>query len=221
MRTFEIIKQHIKKNRFSRCGRVREFTLAIALHWVANPKTTDTQTGNYFGILAKQLLTKLGNLIKNKLYRYASTQYGIDDDSITQYMPENEVAYNCGAKKYTDFAIKKFGHWCKYPKKTSPNEVTTSIELHHNDWDGRPYEGAILRCIDLVSTLCIVHDLNPLTDVIRHFDVTGKDCPKYYVNNPAQWIRLISKINIEYEIKREHVRMGTWNPKKVYETLTA
>ena len=28
---------------------------------------------------------------------------------------------------------------------------------------------------------------NPHTDVIRHYDVTGKECPLYYVRNPEAW----------------------------------
>ena len=28
---------------------------------------------------------------------------------------------------------------------------------------------------------------DPETDVIRHYDVTGKICPKYYVDHPEAW----------------------------------
>lgn len=221
MRYFEIEKQIIKKNRFSRCGRIRKSTEAVAIHFVANKKTNAYQTGNYFSMLAKQVVDAFGNLFKKVKYRFASTQYGIDNDRIIQYIPENEVAYNCGANKYTDFAIKKFGYYCEHPKKTSPNEVTTSIELHHPEIDGKPYEGAILRCIDLTSTLCIIHDLNPLTDVIRHFDVSGKNCPRWYVANPSEWIKLVNEINKEFLLKKELIKMKQWDPKKSYEILTA
>ncbi len=27
-------------------------------------------------------------------------------------------------------------------------------------------------------------------DVIRHYDITQKNCPKYYVENPDAWVRL-------------------------------
>ena len=34
--------------------------------------------------------------------------------------------------------------------------------------------------------LCEEFDLAP-ADVIRHYDVTGKICPKYYVDHPEAW----------------------------------
>ena len=41
--------------------------------------------------------------------------------------------------------------------------------------------------------------------VIRHYDVTGKDCPKYYVENPDAWLRMKSdiaaQIQTDYELQ--------------------
>ena len=38
----------------------------------------------------------------------------------------------------------------------------------------------------LTAWLCEEFDLAP-ADVIRHYDVTGKVCPKYYVDHPEAW----------------------------------
>ena len=38
----------------------------------------------------------------------------------------------------------------------------------------------------LTAWLCEEFDLAP-ADVIRHYDVTGKICPKYYVDHPEAW----------------------------------
>jgi N-acetylmuramoyl-L-alanine amidase len=40
---------------------------------------------------------------------------------------------------------------------------------------------------ELTAELCLQLGLDPETDVIRHYDVTGKDCPKYYVEHPEAW----------------------------------
>ena len=32
-------------------------------------------------------------------------------------------------------------------------------------------------------------------DVIRHYDVTGKNCPKFYVENEDAWIKFKEDIN--------------------------
>ena len=39
--------------------------------------------------------------------------------------------------------------------------------------------------------------LTPGEDVIRHYDVTGKICPKFYVENPAAWETLKADIAAE------------------------
>ena len=40
--------------------------------------------------------------------------------------------------------------------------------------------------VGLCAYLCSEFDLNP-EDVIRHYDVTGKICPKYFVDHPEEW----------------------------------
>ena len=48
--------------------------------------------------------------------------------------------------------------------------------------------------IQLVDWLCQTYGLNPKTDVIRHYDVTGKECPKYYVDHPDAWEQFIQEL---------------------------
>ena len=42
--------------------------------------------------------------------------------------------------------------------------------------------------------------------VIRHYDVTGKDCPKYYVENPDAWIQM--KSDIAAQIQTDYALQG-------------
>ena len=42
----------------------------------------------------------------------------------------------------------------------------------------------------LTAWLCETFRLDPESDVIRHYDVTGKICPKYYVENEDAWEQL-------------------------------
>ena len=41
--------------------------------------------------------------------------------------------------------------------------------------------------VELTAWLCHTFEMNPEEDVIRHYDVTGKLCPLYYVENPEDW----------------------------------
>ena len=41
--------------------------------------------------------------------------------------------------------------------------------------------------MELTAWLCHTFHLDPERDVIRHYDVTGKRCPVYYVEHPEAW----------------------------------
>jgi N-acetylmuramoyl-L-alanine amidase len=72
----------------------------------------------------------------------------------------------------------------------SRNEDTVAIEVCHPDEAGEFSEVTYRRVVELTAWLCQEYGLEPETDVIRHYDVTGKECPKYYVENPEAWERL-------------------------------
>ena len=47
--------------------------------------------------------------------------------------------------------------------------------------------------IHLLALLVWRYDIS-CNDIIRHYDVTGKNCPKYYVENPASGRKLIRDV---------------------------
>ena len=51
----------------------------------------------------------------------------------------------------------------------------------------------------LVAWLCETFDLDPDVDVIRHYDVTGKICPKYYVENEDAWLAFRQDVSARIE----------------------
>ena len=66
------------------------------------------------------------------------------------------------------------------------NIDTISIEVCHPEEDGMFNEATYNALIKLTAWLCEVTDLTE-NDLIRHYDITGKNCPKYYVENPDKW----------------------------------
>lgn len=69
----------------------------------------------------------------------------------------------------------------------SRNDDTVSIEVCHGDESGEFSPVSYDRAAELTAWLCRTFDLDPYTDVIRHYDVSGKECPKYYVDHPEAW----------------------------------
>lgn len=67
------------------------------------------------------------------------------------------------------------------------NSDTVSIEVCHPDADGQFSDVTYQRLVELTGWLCYTFELDPLEDVIRHYDVTGKRCPVYYVDHPEAW----------------------------------
>ena len=66
------------------------------------------------------------------------------------------------------------------------NGDTISIECCHPDDTGKFNDATYRSMVQLCAWLCLKFDLNE-NDVIRHYDVTGKNCPKYFVENEDAW----------------------------------
>ena len=64
----------------------------------------------------------------------------------------------------------------------SRNVDTISIECCHPDETGQFNTATYDSAVKLTAWLCTRFGLTS-DQVIRHYDVTGKDCPKYYVEN--------------------------------------
>lgn len=66
------------------------------------------------------------------------------------------------------------------------NEDTVSIECCHPDESGKFNQETYRSMVQLSAWLCLKFDLTE-KDIIRHYDVTGKNCPKYFVENEKAW----------------------------------
>lgn len=66
------------------------------------------------------------------------------------------------------------------------NVDTVSIEVCHPDRSGQFNGQTYNALVQLTAWLCDQLRLDE-KDLIRHYDITGKLCPKYYVENPDAW----------------------------------
>lgn len=70
----------------------------------------------------------------------------------------------------------------------SANSYTISIEACHPDSSGRFTDATYSAYVELCADLCRRHNLDPLNGgLIRHYDVTRKVCPKWFVDHPTEW----------------------------------
>lgn len=97
----------------------------------------------------------------------ASSHYIIGlQGEIIRCIPDNEVAFHSGSY--------------------SMNRKSIGIEDCHPDWEGKFNDNTYNSLVELCADLCKKYSID-INHVIRHYDVTGKNCPKYYVEHNEAW----------------------------------
>ena len=116
------------------------------------------------GTTAEQNRSYFESLAQTK-ETYASSHFVIGiEGEIIQCIPCNEIAYASNDR----------------------NNDTISIECCIPDDSGKFTDATYESLTELTAWLMGRYDLTN-EQVIRHYDVTGKNCPKYYVENPDAW----------------------------------
>lgn len=84
------------------------------------------------------------------------------------------------------------------------NFDTVSIECCHMDTTGKFNESTYNSLVQLCAWLCCKFNLEA-KDVIRHYDVTGKSCPKYFVDDEGEWDSFLQDVDAYMLTKRKEV----------------
>ena len=93
------------------------------------------------------------------------------DGEIIQCVPTTEISYTSNER----------------------NSDTVSIENCHPDESGEFTTATYDSLVELTGWLCWRHGLQS-SDVIRHYDVTGKICPKYFVEYEDAWEQFLADV---------------------------
>jgi len=97
-------------------------------------------------------------------------------------------------------AGRAYGQTWKEKAKTN-NSQYIGIETCHPRSNGEFSPVTMKSLVWLCADLCRKWKLNPETDVVRHFDRTGKICPLFYVQNPNEWAALKQEVVKAYNLK--------------------
>ena len=84
--------------------------------------------------------------------------------------------------------------WERSVASNNRNSDTISIEVCHPDDSGQFNEATYAAVVRLTAWLCQVGDLST-EQVIRHYDITGKECPRYLVRNEAAWEQFLTDVD--------------------------
>ena len=103
---------------------------------------------------------------------YASSHFLVGlEGEIIQNVPLNEIAY-CSSERNAD---------------------TIAIECCHPDDSGQFNQATYDSLVRLTRWLMEAYDLEP-DQIIRHYDVTGKICPRYFVDHPESWEEFLAQL---------------------------
>ena len=103
--------------------------------------------------------------LKNLQNTYMSANYVVGlNGEIIQCVPDGEVAWASNEANY----------------------YSISVENCHPTGTGKFNSPTYWSLVHLVAYLTEKYDLGR-DDIIRHYDITGKDCPKWFVEHPDAW----------------------------------
>ena len=149
----------------------------IVVHFTANNGDTAYGNTNYF-----------------KSYRGASAHYFVDENSAYQSVEDKNIAWHCGAKKYKH--------------STCRNSNSLGVELcSRKDSKGNYYfmDKTVDNAVELIKMLMAKYNV-PIANVIRHYDVTGKNCPEPFVKNIEAWQNF--KNRLEENVVKQNIKIN-------------
>lgn len=161
----------ITTNKYTRPSIKLKTVKKIVLHWTANPGASAENHRSYFN----------GTAIKNKTY--ASAHIFVDSNEAICIIPFNEVAYHAN----DHYEINSRGEVFRGVRELSPNANYLSVGVEMCvEKDGNISSATIKRTATVIAALCKAYKLNE-NDIVRHYDVTHKHCPKPFVDQPERF----------------------------------
>lgn len=200
-------KKLIAKRRNYGSKRSTSVIKYLVYHYTANDGDTDEANAKYFH----------NNVVKASAHRF------VDDDSVTISVPDNYVAYHCGGGLQGNTGH-KFYKICTNTNSIGI-EMCDTIRNGKHEVSSKTRANAIALGKEIVKKYGIKKE-----NVIRHYDVTGKNCPAYFVKDEEAWKNFRDEIFetnkkefktylIKVNTKSLNVREGAGTNYKVVKTI--
>lgn len=115
--------------------------------------------------------------------RKASAHYFVDEKEIYRSVPDNYVAWSVGSNKYSNCAVTGGGTY--YGKCTNNNSISVEMCNSVNEVPSAIKDKVKELVVELMKKYNV-----PKENVIRHFDVVGKECPLPFADKSknAKWL---------------------------------
>lgn len=150
----------------------------IVLHYTANNGDTAQNNADYFA----------------GANRRASAHYFVDENEVVQSVRDTDAAWHCGGSIESDH----------HPLRgICTNRNSLGVEMCSDIVGGKYVITAqtVDLTVQLVRQLMAKYRI-PIARVVRHYDVTGKDCPEPWVRDESLWRKFKARL-VEPEPKKE------------------
>lgn len=158
---------------FSAATRASSAVKYIVCHYTGNINDTARNNALYFR----------SNPIQT------SAHFFVSEDTVYQSVRENHVAYAVGLGSRKQPYYKWPSMWKKI---TNSNSISVEICGSKNSREGSVNTKD--TAAKLVADLLEKYNLTP-SCVFRHYDVTGKNCPAWAVDDPLKWLDFTIRVN--------------------------
>lgn len=183
---------YIPVNKWTRPGTKLKKVVKLIDHYTANPGASAKNHAMYFGRSLPQSNDAYVRSGKSRKTRSASAHIFVDRYEAVCIIPLDEVAYAANDGSYRDIP------------ELRPNANYLSISVEKCiEKDGSFHPDTIKRAKQVFAELCKMFNLDPIEDIVRHYDVTRKNCPAPYVKNPALFNQFKAGVSALLKTKEE------------------
>ena len=174
-----VTRKLLKRGQYTRPGLLMPRVAGVVLHWTGNAGAGIDEHRRWF------------NSIRDS-GPYASYHYMVDKERIVQLIPEGEIAYHAGPSGHTH-------DWVRERLGGLPNWRTLAVSMVHDDEHAIP-EQTRRTAAELCADIMARYGLNTDT-VLRHYDCTGKACPRPFLDR-VKWVSFLEDVaRIDGEIE--------------------
>ena len=165
-----------RSENFSKSDRPKSAVRFLVTHFTANDGDTAQNNCLYF---AREIVK-------------ASANYFVDEIEVACSVPWYYPAYHCGGRKYPNAKAPFHGKCANY------NSIAVEM-CSRKDKNGKFYipEETLENAAHFIAEQMIEFNI-PIDRVIRHYDVTGKNCPAPLVNE-REWVRFKKMVEMEVQ----------------------
>ncbi|MGD6832591.1 peptidoglycan recognition protein family protein [Sutcliffiella halmapala] len=191
--------KHIRKHHTTRTGIKLLRVQAVVDHWTANAGGT---ADNHFAYFDMHLPDVNDTLPENKK-RYASAHIFVDKDKALELVPLDEVCFHANDRKPGPLLSTLNATSPQY-KSGNANLLTIGVEMCVEK-DGTIHP-------DTLKRTALVHQMlqekfpqlkDTYNRFVRHYDVTGKNCPAPMVTRASRYKELLDMTHDKVEVKPE------------------